>query len=524
MVSYMCYMRNRKEKNLLFEIPEDIDEKSIIAELSNIYQVVKDSYKTNRQIYLDTFDWRLYNQNLILIKESSNYLLKNKNTLNDVYSHETDSAHNPKFWWDFNDSLLKEELKKIIDLRALVQIISIRKTIQSYKLLNKDDKTVVILYFETIKPVGRNGALQTTNLLICKPLRGYEKDLKQIKQPIVNLGLTLSKTSYYELLLSKSAIVPADYSSKLNICLTPDMSCRDALLTILTDLLGTIKKNEEGIKMDIDTEFLHDFRVAVRRTRSALSLIKGVFDKEQLRIHRTNITKLGTATNALRDLDVYLLKENQYKKLIPRAQHKGLELIFDKLKEQRKSELVKLKRFLNSKHYKKIISDWEAFLNTGGQISDVTENAGTNVLSTVKRIINKKHKEILKAGIIINDTSPDEQLHSLRIECKKLRYMIEFFSSLFPKNEINQFIKQLKKLQDNLGDFNDLYVQQQSLKEYSEKFDSHNKDITISIGGLIAVLYRNQNETRKQFNSSFEQFASKENTSLFNKMFRDKKS
>ncbi|NIX15735.1 MAG: CHAD domain-containing protein [Candidatus Dadabacteria bacterium] len=517
-------MRSRKEKNLLFDIQENIDEKSIIAELSNLYRVVKVSSKTIRQIYLDTFDWRLYNKNLILIKEPELFKLKNIYTHKYLSSLSSDLNNNPKFWWDFNDSLLKEELKKIIDLRALIQIISVRKTIQSYKLLNKDEKTVVIIYFEKIKPHRRNSALHSTNLLICKPLRGYENDLKQIKKPIVDLGLKLSETSYYELLLNKSAIVPADYSSKLNISLNADMSTRDALLTILTSLLRTIKKNEDGIKKDIDTEFLHDFRVAVRRTRSALSLIKGVFDKEQLRIHRTNITKLGKATNALRDLDVYLLKENQYKKLIPRTQHKGLELIFDKFKEQRKIELAKLKRFLNSKHYKKIISDWEDFLNNGGQISDETENAGTNVLSTAKRIINKKHKEILKAGAIINDNSPDEQLHSLRIECKKLRYMIEFFSSLFPENEIDQFIKQLKKLQDNLGDFNDLYVQQQSLKEYSEKFDSHSKEITISIGGLIAVLYRKQIETKKQFNSSFELFASKENTSLFNKIFRSKKS
>ena len=52
-------------------------------------------------------------------------------------------------------------------------------------------------------------------------------------------------------------------------------------------------------------------------------------------------------------------------------------------------------------------------------------------------------------------------------------------------------IKQLKKLQDNLGDFNDLYVQQESLKNFLK--NDKNMDITTSaLGGLIAVLYQKQ--------------------------------
>ena len=59
----------------------------------------------------------------------------------------------------------------------------------------------------------------------------------------------------------------------------------------------------------------------------------------------------------------------------------------------------------------------------------------------------------------------DEDLHNLRIDCKKLRYLLEFFTSLFPKTQMKLLIKQLKQLQDNLGDFNDLSVQQARLLE-----------------------------------------------------------
>ena len=62
--------------------------------------------------------------------------------------------------------------------------------------------------------------------------------------------------------------------SKLSVDLSPDMRADAALKRVLLHLLGTIEVNEKGTKTDIDSEFLHDFRVAVRRTRSALTQVK----------------------------------------------------------------------------------------------------------------------------------------------------------------------------------------------------------------------------------------------------------
>ena len=45
-----------------------------------------------------------------------------------------------------------------------------------------------------------------------------------------------------------------------------------AAAAILLRLLDTIDANVAGVLADTDTEFLHDLRVSVRRTRSALKL------------------------------------------------------------------------------------------------------------------------------------------------------------------------------------------------------------------------------------------------------------
>ena len=512
-------MKNRKEKTIIFEISQNLNQKSICTELSKKYSIVKEKPLKAKLLYLDTFDWRIYNSGFLLIKENDNFILKNKSSDKTICTLVSKSPNNPSFWWDFEKSSLKNELKPILDFRALMRIITIQKTSEPYRLLNKDEKTVLRLYFDKIKPITPGSISSKIDLLTVRPLRGYYKELVELNKSLNTIGLIKSQHDYFDLLLNMSARKASDYSSKLNINLQPDMSCKTALIIILNHLLNTIKQNEEGLKKDIDTEFLHDFRVAVRRTRSALTLIKGVFDTEILGKHNAAFSKLGKATNPVRDLDVYLLKKQQYLNIIPPDQHPGLELIFEKLSEERKTQYFKLKRFLNSQAYKKIIKNWEDFLNTQPQSSTDTKNSDTQVILLAKKIISKKHKQIVTAGKKIDNLTPDLELHILRIECKELRYLLEFFFSLFHKNEISSVIKRLKRLQDNLGNFNDLCMQQQSLKEFAEKFDSGSKNITISIGGLIAVLYQKQNETRKEFTNTFKQFSGDENSKLFSKLF-----
>src|SRR5262249_57562017 len=70
---------------------------------------------------------------------------------------------------------------------------------------------------------------------------------------------------------------PGAYSSNIRVHLRPTLRADEAAKVILRGLLHVIKCNTEGVKNDIDTECLHDFRVAIRRTRAVLSQIKEVF-------------------------------------------------------------------------------------------------------------------------------------------------------------------------------------------------------------------------------------------------------
>jgi CHAD domain-containing protein len=111
----------------------------------------------------------------------------------------------------------------------------------------------------------------------------------------------------------------------------------------------------------------------------------------------------------------------------------------------------------------------------------------------------------------------------LRIQCKKLRYAIEFFSTLYPDKEIQALVRQLKKLQDVLGVFNDLSVQQEMVAQILEKrrAESHRDlEIAAALGGLMQSLFEEQLALRRHFEDVFTRFSDPENSALFARLFQ----
>jgi len=99
---------------------------------------------------------------------------------------------------------------------------------------------------------------------------------------------------------------------------------------------------------------------------------------------------------------------------------------------------------------------WGAPLETGGALLDhpVTEFAHA--------ILDKRYKRLRKIGGKRADL-PEEELHRLRIAGKKVRYVADFFRSLYPKKPTAKFIAALAEVQDQLGSLNDAIVSRQLL-------------------------------------------------------------
>jgi len=199
-------------------------------------------------------------------------------------------------------------------------------------------------------------------------------------------------------------------------------------------------------------------------------------------------------TGRLRDLDVFLLDRPNYEVLLPAEFSDGLDKLFQHVSKERQQAQKALVHKLRTKVYRdnmvKIASLLEAAPDFEG------EQSREAVKMLAQKRVTSHYRKVSKTGKTIDDNTPDEEVHQLRKECKKLRYLMEFFAELFPKKTMKTLIRQLKDLQDTLGQFNDYSVQQRFLMRVAEREKS--KSVLAAINGLIAVLHQRQKARASQ--------------------------
>jgi len=505
-----------------FNLTGEFDQKRFMGELGDQYRIKKEPVKTETIRIYDTFDWRLFNKSLVLYQCAGRLCLRKLSESEML--HSVPITSNPVFIWEFPNSKLKDQLTPIIGVRALLKLVEIQSRFRSYGLLDQEGKTVVRLAYEEIRSSRSKDAPVLAAQVRLLPVKGYPKHSQKIGRRFEQAGLRVNtEDDIYFKGLKAAGKKPGSYSSKVNIRLDPDMRADEAAKIILRFLLQVIRVNAANIEKDLDTEFIHDFRVAVRRTRSALGQIRYVFPSKTADRFKKDFAFVGKLSNELRDLDVYLLKADGYKAKIAPVLRKDIQALFDYLRQKRSMAFQKVVRGLKSERYAKIIKDWETFLNMPLPDSPVAAaNAEFPITILARKKIYKKYRRVVQTGRQILENSDDKMLHVLRIHCKKLRYVMEFFTSLFPPEKMDNLIEQLKRLQDNLGDFNDLRVQEAYLLTIARELPvnrGQSEKIFLAIGSLVGALGRDRQMLKDAFAQTFANFASPENKALFKDLF-----
>jgi CHAD domain-containing protein len=118
-----------------------------------------------------------------------------------------------------------------------------------------------------------------------------------------------------------------------------------------------------------------------------------------------------------------------------------------------------------------------------------------------RKLMDKQERKVLAAGSHV-DRYNAEEMHSLRIECKKLRYAAEFFRPLF--RGMDDFIAQMKGLQDLLGLMNDVAVMRQLLD--SLLADESDHEILVYAGGLVGWRTCDYHHMLNRFDVYWEEF------------------
>jgi len=506
-------------------VPDRLLWQTLQERIANNFACMPEKMASTKIAFFDSFDWRLYNKQLLLMRRHNTYELCLLHDESPIVAQPWPSGTCPIFWWDFHDTELAQRLEKILDVRALVLCLKLSRQSQLLRILNRDEKTVLKVCLQRNVQESTADDAHSIQLLKLTAIRGYDDFLEKFKIFLKTLQLAPCTKHILENISQGRARKPGDYSSKMYLHLKPEQTAKSAVVVIYNHLHDMMKQNEVGIKADIDTEFLHDFRVAVRRTRSALTQIQLVLPRQLTQEFKVRFAALGKATSRLRDLDVFLLREKEYQAILPEALRPGLAPMFRGLIRERRREHKRLKVALESPEYETMLKEWLQAIRTldTSSVNLECRNSDEPIANVSRQFIHKKYKQVLRVGKNLSSNSPDSDLHDLRIECKKLRYLLEFFRSLYDESEMAPLTRQLKQLQDNLGDFNDLGIQQANLKQMLDGVAPQSPNQTIcaaTIGGLIAVLHHRQRQLRMEFESTFAKFADRRNLALYEKLFR----
>jgi CHAD domain-containing protein len=342
--------------------------------------------------------------------------------------------------------------------------------------------------------------------LTLAPLKGYGDDADRIRARLLAAGFVSDKGW-------KSAQVAMAAGERADV----------AVGRVLVRLLQIMDANLPGTLADTDVEFLHDYRVAIRRTRSVLREMRGVFDPAALRRVRTSFEWLQDQTSATRDLDVYLHEFDELRALAPAPIRADLEPIEPLLRERRRAARAAMQTALNSNRVKTLRADWWEILQAlvlGDH--DAGEDAGRQIGKLAAGRILKVHRKMVKMGNAITPDSDPEDYHGLRKKGKELRYLLELFGApLFDPDVVRPLVRTLKDLQDVLGLHQDREVQIEMLRELGHELVARPEGprALMAIGTLIDRLEAEAAAARGRFAASFAEFASESQCKLVARAF-----
>jgi CHAD domain-containing protein len=479
-----------------YVLRDGVDLEAIGVALSARFEIAADRERSSQRTFYDTFDGRLHARGLALIHENRRLALIDERQ-DELAGVELARRPRSLFVADLPEGRLRQALAPVASVRALSEIVRVRSHVLPARVLNADAKTVVRLFVEepfALPPRVRLAAV-----------RGYEKPLAAVRRVLEqDLGLTAPEETVPDATLRQAGGVPGGVPSNISLALPAGQRADAAASVLLRHLLAIIERNLSGAIADIDTEFLHDLRVAARRSRSAQRQLRHVFPPVPLSHFRSEFRWLQQVTGPSRDLDVYVLELAD-----PPA---VLEPLRKLLLERRRVERRRMVRALRSTRMSTLLAEWGAFLE---ELVEAPMEDRRDAERPVKEVAAERlgavYTRMVKKGGAIDDSSPPAALHDLRKTGKELRYLLEFFSSLFPAEVVRPMVRTLKSLQKTLGRFQDCEVQADVMRSLRGEVAGRDGGpaALLAMGQLVDRLEREQTRARSEFAECFVHFASR---------------
>ncbi|MGD1835747.1 MAG: CHAD domain-containing protein [Nitrososphaeraceae archaeon] len=233
---------------------------------------------------------------------------------------------------------------------------------------------------------------------------------------------------------------------------------------------------------------IHDVRKSIRRADSAYMILSKKYRKKKSFIKYINTSKKFFKVNSkIRDYDIYLEKIQKYTSIV--NSNNNIKPIILKYRNSELENAIVVAKKLKQLKCPQI------------QIKKDNKKLNKQIDNQFKKMSNK-FEQIIEDNmpLVITDDKRIKELHEVRKDCKKLRYILELKLNDNEKNEeLSELINNLENIQDSLGKIHDCDATISFFKKLKPQTKVHEQ-----------IIY---NETQNRI-TLYERFVHKYNTTI----------
>ncbi len=273
---------------------------------------------------------------------------------------------------------------------------------------------------------------------------------------------------------------------------------------LITDFVQMLE-NEAGSRIGDDIEFVHDMRVATRRMRSAFRQLGGFYKSKTVTGFTKDLKKLAVRLGDVRDLDVLIAELQTYQDTLEGDEQSASAKVIEKLDKRRKKARKKLVKYLDGDEYITFLKAFSKFLTKegkGAKSFDDDDATPHQVRHVLPSMVHNYLAQVRAYDTVLADAD-HKTLHELRKSGKRLRYIVAYFTDVLG-SQAEQYIDELKAIQDHLGHLQDIVVAQDMLQSLVD--DGMKKSQRTVINDYIAHINTKRPELIAEFPDLWERF------------------
>lgn len=356
---------------------------------------------------------------------------------------EAGAPNCPRVAADIADPALRAAVAALLGERALVATAPRPLCLRRYAWRDGSGRRAALLGFHDYA-AGEDG-VPPWQLLQLAPRKGHGKTTRALAAVLVRqLPLAVLAPA------AVGALEPPQ-AGRDGPCfpLGADQDSASAVAAVLATLAAELRATQDGIVADLDVEYLHDFRVTLRRTRSVLAAFRHLLPDTARARFRADFAWLSAATGPLRDLDVLLAE-------LGPASDDGMARALLHLRGTRARARARVLRVLGSARYARCLEAWDGTL---ARLGEADAACGDTIGTSAARAIRRAYRRLARRADDLSRPPSPAALHRLRKDGKRLRYLVEAFASLYSRRRTHKLTRDLKQLQTLLGAACDRHAQ-----------------------------------------------------------------